>query len=61
MKELTYTIERKFTVDVEEVADRLADCLDDVFWNLCFEDEEREAIDETEVLKEIAKYWLKTL
>ena len=61
MKELTYTIENFVTVDVEDTADRLADCLGEVWDDLGFEYAEREIIDETEVLKEIAKYWLRTL
>lgn len=60
-KELTYTIEDYITVDVEQTADMLADYLREVWEDLGIEYREREAIDETEVLKEIAKYWLKTL
>ena len=61
MKELTYTIENYVTVYVEDTADRLVDYLDKVWDDLGLEQAEREAIDETEVLKEIAKYWLETL
>lgn len=61
MKELTYTVEREVIVDVAEVAKSLAYYLSDVWDELGFEYEEREAIDETEVLKAIAKHWLKTL
>ena len=61
MKELTYTIENCVTVYVEDTADRLADHLGEVWDDLGFEYAEREVIDEVEVLKEIAKYWLRTL
>lgn len=60
-KELTYKIENFITIEVEDTADRLADYLEEVFENLGYDCEERSIIDETEVLKEIAKYWLKTL
>lgn len=60
-KELTYKIENFITIEVEDTADRLADYLEEVFENLGYNYEERSIIDETEVLKEIAKYWLKTL
>lgn len=61
MKELTYTIENFVTIDVEDTAGRLADFLDEVWDDLGLDCAEREAIDETEVLKEIAKCWLETL
>lgn len=61
MKELTYTIENSVTVYVEDTADRLADHLGEVWDDLGLEYAEREVIDETEVLRAIAEYWLKTL
>lgn len=61
-KELTYTIEDFVTIDVKDTANRLADFLSDEVWDdLGFNYAEREVIDEIEVLKEIAKYWLRTL
>lgn len=49
-------------IDIEDVADRLADYLDEVFLeDYRLEKGDRDAIDDNKVLLAIAQHWLKNL
>ena len=49
-------------IDIEDVAERLADFLDEIFLeDYCLEKGDRDAIDDNKVLLAIAKHWLDNL